>query len=201
MRKLLPIAAAGALMTMIACDEAPKNPGDFTVASKVEIAYFKSLTTNAEYKLEVDSEKDTVWTYPQYKRDTLKGADGKPVIGDNGKLVVKVDTLKVPGWTKGHLIHYKDVVLPSYPDVPFDTLEIRLNSNANWLAPAPPSTVNWFSNINASTAGGGDGMVQFTIKQFSGTTSKWTAEQIIMSKDSTVMMVIPIKHTGLKYKP
>lgn len=201
MRKLLPIAAIGTLLTMAACDEAPKNPGDFSVVSKVEIAYFKSLTKGAEYKLEVLREQDTVWTYPQYKRDTLKGADGQPVIGADGKLKITVDTLNVPGWTKGHLIHYKDVTIPSYSDVTYDTLEIRLNSNANWLAPAPPSTVNWFSNINASTAGGGDGMVQFTIKQFSGTTSKWTAEQVIMSKDSTVMMVIPIKHTGLKYKP
>lgn len=201
MRKILPIAAVGALLTLAACDDTPKNPGDFSLTSTVEMAYFKSLTTGQEYKLEVLSQRDTVWTYPQYRRDTLKDYTGQPVIGADGKLKITVDTLHVPGWTKGRMIQYKEVIIPSYADVALDTLEIRLNSNANWLAPAPPATVTWFNNINATTAGGGDGMVQFTIKQFAGALSKHTAEQIIMTKDSTVMMVLPIKHSGLKYNP
>lgn len=199
MKKLLLLPAAAMLLTLAACENEPKNPGDFSVRSELRIGELRSLVTGDVYPLKVLRETDTVYQYSYEVNDTAKGPDGKPLLRPDGQLDITTTTKWYDGKKTAHFTEYEPVYLPSFENVPVDTFELHIYSNANWLAPAPASTVTWFKNINASTAGGGEGAVSFTVNQFKNELSKHVAEQIVMTKDSIEMARIYIRHTGLKY--
>lgn len=190
MRKLFYMSVAAMLLSLSACESEPKNPGDFSVKSELTMAELVSLKTGAVYPLQVKINRDTTYIYEVIR-------DKKKYNPDSTYVVVK-DTSYHAG-NSGKYIEFEKVMLPSYPELPYDTLELKITSNARWLANEPE--VAWFSNVGKVVVGGGNGRILMSIKQFGNEVSKNVAEQTIMTSDSTLLYMLPIGHTGLKYKP
>lgn len=184
---------------LAACENEPENPGDFSIRSELRIGELRSLVTGDVYPLIVRREIDTVYRYSYEVSDTAKDAQGNPLLRPDGQLDITTETRWYDGPKTAHFVEYETVYLPSFENVPVDTFELKVYSNANWLAPAPSATVTWFKNINSTTGGGGDGVVNFTVNMFLNEISKHVAEQVLLTKDSLEMARLYIRHTGLKY--
>lgn len=200
MKKLLLLPAAALIISLAACENEPENPGDFNVRSELRVGELRSLVTGDVYPLKVARETDTVYQYSYEVNDTAKDAQGNPLLRPDGQLDITTETRWYDSKKTAHFVEYEPVYLPSFVSVPVDTFELSLYSNANWLAPAPSASVTWFKNINSTTGGGGDGVVNFTVNQFLNEISRHVAEQVLLTKDSLEMVRIYIRHTGLKYQ-
>ena len=195
------IAAVLALGMIVACENEPKNPGDFNKACTLDVAGpVVSLKTGKTYELKVARETDTVYKYLYVLKDTMLDDAGKPIIGSNGQPITKDDSVYIYSKIKARLIEMEPLYLPGAAD----TFCVDINSNARWLAPAPilPGDISpWIFNHNSSTTGGGDSQLLWrTIRNRSNTRSTTAMQQIITS-DSTVMYRIPIKQYGERDQP
>lgn len=199
MKKLLYLSAVGLVLAgMAACSDEPSNPGDFDLKSELKVMSMKSITTGAEYPLTVARTIDTTYHYYYEVYDTLKDAAGEPVLDNNGKLQITTEEKFYLSKITAKFVEYEPVTFPSYEGVEYDTIAVALESNANWLAPMG-DPVNWYSNVNSSTTGGGDADFTFAIKQFGNQLSKWVVTQDVFTRDSTLMYRFTFLHTGLKY--
>ncbi|MDE5567251.1 MAG: hypothetical protein K2K00_05160 [Muribaculaceae bacterium] len=199
MKQLFYLSALGLAMAAIAsCDNDPTNPGDFNVKSELEIAQLRSRVTGESYPLTVARSIDSTYRYSYNVYDTLKDASGEAILDKDGKLQITTTVDYYFSHITAKYVEFERITLPSYVDVELDTFDLEVNSNAKWLAPKIKEDVNWY-NVISTTTGGGDGTLSFTIKQFSGTTSKNIVNQIMLTADSALMYRIQLGHTGLKY--
>ena len=119
MRKLLSFAMAGfCLCGIVACEDSFENPGDFNVKSTLEFAPASALSKvdGITYEFKVREEKDTAFVSFYTKNDTTKDASGNPVIGSDGKLEIKTDTIYFKTGKVAHYYEMDTITLPSYAD-------------------------------------------------------------------------------------
>lgn len=192
MRKLLfiPLILGVISAFVVSCDDTGENPGDFSLKATLSIDPVVVSKTGTEYPLNVARVVDTTYRYFYTESDTTKDADGKPVIGDDGKFIIKVDTIWYNSKITAKLTEYDLVELPAAED----TFTIKLVSNARWMAPVPSSggKPQWYFNYNiltgtTSLSGGGDGNVYFHVSRNKNKRRPVVAVQDIMTSDSTVL--------------
>lgn len=200
MRKLIYAAlAAVSLAGFYACDDAPKNPGDFSLKPELRLGTaMVSKNTGSLYPLVVAREFDTTYRYTYDIYDTLKDASGSPILDTQGKLQITVTEGSYFSKVTARCVEFEKVMFPSYEEIEFDTIRLEIMSNANWRAPMGKA-VNWYNNVGNTEKGGGDGTFSFSIKRFNNVVSKNEVEQELFTSDSTVMYKFTFGHYGLKY--
>lgn len=206
MKKLLYFSVLGlaAATALTACDNEPKNPGDFSVKSKLEVVGVRSLVTGTEYPLVVARSIDSTYRYTQTVYDTLRDVSGEFVLGDDGKLVITEHDEYTFSKITAKFVEFEPITIPSYEDIEMDTIEVALQTNANWISDGgnisiEGQPVTWYSVLNSTSTGGGDGSMLIGVKKFAGTTSKHIKERTLLTRDSTVMYSFRFIHTGTKY--
>ena len=95
MRKLLyfMFLLGVASWVVVACDDTKDNPGDFSLKATLEVEPVLVSVKGNEYALNVARVTDTTYRYFYTENDTTKDENGEPVIGSDGKLIIKVDTI------------------------------------------------------------------------------------------------------------
>lgn len=187
MRKLLFFLTVAALASgVVSCDNEPKNPGDFTVKSTLNVDMIKSMTTGETYNLSVARSFDTIFKTPVQVWDTIYDANGE-------FLERNADTIWVPSKFTTRYIETQPVVLPSVAD----TFSMDLTTNAKWLSPNPTIVdLPWIYN-ESTTGGGGDGTIIFRVARNRNFARSLTP-MLIYTSDSTVFYKIPFGQTGEK---
>lgn len=193
---LLMVAGFG----LAACeDDVAKNPGDFNLKSTLEMETQIVSTGGYSGQLQLLRSIDTTYQYPSVRRDTLFDANGKPLLGPDGKMQITSDTTWVDGKITARMDEYRLVTLPAKAD----TFTLALRSNARWKAPVPSAggKVQWFYNYNlvtgsTSTAGGGDGYVYFRVTRNRNKKRAVEAVQDIITSDSTVLVRLHFTQAG-----
>ena len=180
------------LLSYTACekDTTLNTFGDYSIQSQLEL-FPEVISVNGDsYPLVAARTADTTYRYFYTEEDTIKNAEGKPLLDSNGNLQLVYDTIWYNG-TTGKFTEYELVELPAQAD----TFTISLRSNAQWKAPVPPTggKVQWFYNYNlrtgtTSTAGGGDGYVDFRVSRNRNYKRAVVAVQDIYTNDSSVFV-------------
>lgn len=199
MKKLLYIAAACLMASVAACEDDPKNPGDFGMKSVLELTNIRSLTNGQVYPLSVARTIDTTYHYYYNVYDTVKDAEGNPILGTDGKLQISTEEKFYLSKITAKLVEFDTIFFPSFEGVALDTMSLDIKSNANWRAPELVNAVTWYSVVNASSTGGGDGAFLFSVKQFKNDLSKHIVKQDIFTRDSTLMFRLYFRHYGLAH--
>ena len=196
------IGAAVLAMGFWSCDD-DETYGDFSVRSFLEVSPELVSIHGDRYPLTVSRSIDTTYRYSYTERDTLKDANGAPVLGEDGEIVIQVDTIWYDSQTTARFTEYEVVELPSSAD----TFSIALRSNAQWKAPVPGTggKAQWYYNYNihnggTSTSGGGDGFVDFRVSRNRGYRRVVVAEQNILTSDSTVFVRLKFVQKGERQK-
>lgn len=200
MKKLLLfIVLFGAMSTIVSCEKVAENPGDYDLKATLELGSVVTSIGGTEYPLTVSREIDTTYRYSYTENDTTKDANGDPVIGEDGNLIIRTDTLWYTGITSARYIEMEPILLPSTAD----TFSIKLTSNARWRAPLPSAGtgVQWYFSYNITTGGtsltgGGDSEVDFRVTRNRGRQRAVTAVQYIFTSDSTVMYKLQFNQSG-----
>lgn len=194
MKKLAYLVGIGCLAGILySCDDEPKNPGDFSTASELNLdTKVVSFKEGVTFELRVASRRDTTYRYEYTINDTvfeyLPNGDSTYVIGSDGKpLVNKRDSFYYSLKT-AELIEYEPIVLPSYSD----TLTVGLFSNARWTAKQPQSI--WFNNYDGTHAGGGDSKFSFSVAR--NRARMRTVVQEIFTADSMVCALLTVSQSG-----
>ncbi len=211
MKKLIGFAmAVGALLTLLSCEEEAENPGDFSLKAELTIDSVITSTLGHKYILEEEAVFDTAYTNTYEKRDTTFEVDddgnfvlddkGKkiPVIGGDGKLIIKIDTITFRTGKRGVFHKMKLIKLES----PADTFTIHIRSNAKWRAPEyAPKKAQWFFNYNLRTGsnsltGNGDSYFYFRTLRNKNKTRVEPVPQYILTSDSAVMYQLNFGQAG-----
>lgn len=176
--------------------------GDYSIQSQLELIPEVVSIHGDIYPLTVARSVDTTYRYFSTKEDTIKNEEGKPLLDSNGRLQFVYDTIWYNG-TSGKFTEYELVELPSQAD----TFSISLRSNAQWKAPVPSTggKVQWFYNYNirtgtTSTAGGGDGWVDFRVSRNKNYKRAVIAVQDIYTSDSAAFIRLHFRQKGEKDK-
>lgn len=200
MKKLLYLAAAtGLLASVAACEDDPKNPGDFSLKSELEITQVRSLSNGEIYPLTVARTIDTTYHYYYTVYDTVKDAEGNPVLGTDGKLQISSEEKFYLSKITAKMVEFDTIFFPSFEGLAVDTLSLDIKSNANWKAPELVTPVIWYNVVNSSSSGGGDGSFVFSVNQFKNELSKHKVLQDLFTRDSTLMFRLHFRHYGLKH--
>jgi len=183
--KTIKILVATLLFATIvsSCDDKSHNFSDPDVKSELNVIQVKD-TLGTIYPLTVLRSFDTVFMNMRIKLDTLKDATGKPILNDQNKPQVTRDTIYTPRNKTSKYIELDTILLNS----PKNEVQIKLESNARWQAPAPTfsSSIAWFQTQNVN--GGGSSIIK--VKVLTGLPTKRRpilANQTIYSRDSLVM--------------
>lgn len=189
----------GISQIFLSCENVIENPGDYSVKPTLEIATSVTSIGGTEYPMSVVSERDTAYRYFYTKRDTLKDAAGEPILDEHGAQQITIDTIYYNSKTHAHFVEMALVTLPSAAD----TFRITLKSNARWKSPVPSTggKVQWYFNYNiltggTTTAGGGDGEINFRTLRNRGVKRPVNAVQYIFTSDSTVMYKLTFAQSG-----
>lgn len=188
MRKILYcIAAFASIWVATGCDNEPKNPGDFSVKSNLELNQFVSLTTGEIYTLQTARSFDTIFKTGVQVWDT--------VWDSNGEFVSRTaDTVWLSAPFTTRYYEMQPVVLPAVAD----TFTMQLTTNAKWLSPNPEIVVMpWIYN-ETSTAGGGDGTITFRVARNRNYLRNEYTPMYVYTSDSTVFYKIPFGQHGEK---
>lgn len=200
MKKLLYLAAATGMIAMFAaCEDELKNPGDFSVKSELELTQVRSLSNGHVYPLSVARSIDTTYRYYYTVYDTVKDAEGNPVLGTDGRLQISTEEKYYLSKITAKFVEFDTIFIPSYEDLAVDTLSLDIVSNANWRAPELTTPVTWYSVVNASSTGGGDGAFLFSVNQFKNEISRHKVQQDLFTRDSTLMFRLHFRHYGLAH--
>lgn len=205
MKQLFYLSALGlAMASLAACENDPSNPGDFSRKSELEVVQVRSLTTGEVYPLKVARSIDTTYRYSYNVYDTLKDASGEPILDGAGKLQITTEKAYYNSKVTAKFVEFEPIVFPSYQDIDVDTISIDLNSNANWISDADKMSpldeeVTWYSVVNSTISGGGDGAMLIGVNRYSASMSRHIKVRQVLTRDSTVMYRLTLKHTGLKY--
>lgn len=211
MKKLIGFAlAVGALLSVLSCEDEAENPGNFSLKAELTIDSVMTSTLGHKYILEEEAVFDTAYTNTYEKRDTTFEVDddgnfvldekGKkiPVIGGDGKLIIKVDTITFRTGKRGVFHKMKLIKLES----PADTFTIHIRSNAKWRAPEyAPKKAQWFFNYNLRTGsnsltGNGDSYFYFRTLRNKNKTRVEPVPQYILTSDSAVMYQLNFVQAG-----
>lgn len=188
MKKIFYLIAAGVLAHFIvACDNEPKNPGDFGVKAELSLGDITSTVTGDVYKLSVSRKIDTIFRTAVTRWDTI--------FDEKGEFVSRTqDTIWVPAKFTTNFYEMEPIVLPEYAD----TFNLPLKTNAKWLSPTPEIVnVQWLYN-EATTGGGGDGHITFRIARNRNYKRTTYTDMYVFTSDSTVMYKIPFTQKGEK---
>lgn len=198
---LLAVSCLTILLLSTACEKDSLNTfGDYSIQSQLELLPEVVSINGDIYPLIVSRSVDTTYRYFNTKADTVKNEAGKPLLDANGRLQFVYDTIWFNG-ASGKFTEYELVELPSKAD----TFTISLRSNAQWKAPVPSTggKVQWFYNYNirtgsTSTAGGGDGFVDFRVSRNKNYKRAVIAVQDIYTNDSTAFVRLHFRQKGEK---
>lgn len=173
----------------IACEDHPGNPGDFSIQCTIDIDPVMTSVKGHQITLTPVRTIDSTFRYFYIEEDTLKDDKGTPIIGEDGKLIVKEDTIYYNSKRTAHFTEYALELLPWEKD----TFTISFRSNAQWNANVPitqtRTSQTWYYNYNSTTTGGGDGVLCFRTKNnTTGKLREVEAVQDIYSRDSSVMV-------------
>ena len=191
-----------ALLLSISCekDESLNTFGDYSVRSQLEMIPQLISIHGDTIPLTVSRSIDTTYRYFRTEEDTIKDEEGAPLLDANGKLQFVYDTIWFYG-TTGKFTEYELLELPSNAD----TFSITLRSNAQWKAPVPSAggKVQWYFNYNVhtgatSTAGGGDGWVDFRVTRNKNKRRSVIAVQDIYTSDSAAFVRLHFVQKGEK---
>jgi len=153
MKKILYFAIIGVcLCGFVACEEEFENPGDFSVKATLGFSPASALSKvdGITYDFKVLSEKDTAFVSSYTRNDTTFDANGEPVIGPDGKIVINYDTIYFKTGKVAHYYEMDTITFPSHAD----TFTVHITSNALWKAPQfKPKKTQWFFNYNLKTDG------------------------------------------------
>lgn len=177
---------------MGSCDRMPENPGNFNVVSEVMVGSIISASGD-EYPVKFVREIDTIYQHRYFKYDTLKNAQGEPVVV-NGRMTITTDTLYYPSTYTARYKCSDTIMLPAKAD----TFSVKVKSNARWFAPVPDNKKlkQWLFNYNASLSGSGDGTLQFYVERNRAKRRANYADQVVFTQDTTVMLNIVIGQRG-----
>ena len=188
MRKLLYMAATGIAIggLITACDNEPKNPGDFSIKSQMSLSDIVSQKTGTQYPLRQTNAFDTVLGNMVTVYDSIFDDQGEFVErkGHDSLVNSKVTT---------RFIEFEPIMLP----VAADTFAINITTNARWVSPQPtkPRGASQIYN-DATTSGGGNGTLIFRTDKNINATRQVPADMYIYTSDSTIMYKIPLLQEG-----
>ena len=203
MKRLIYLFALLCATTAIpSCDEAPENPGDFGVASTLEVMpSVVSKVDGLSYELKLARSKDTTYVYPYTVKELIVDENGEPILDETGNKQYTETEKLVTSKITARYFEMEPIMLPAK----VDTFSITLKSNARWKAPVPSSggKAQWYFNYNiltggTSTAGGGDGQIDFRVLRNRNYKRAVPAEQYIITSDSTVMYKLIFIQSGEK---
>ena len=201
-KTLSAILCVTALLLSTSCekDETLNTFGDYSIRSQLELIPRLISIHGDTIPLIVSRSIDTTYRYFRAEEDTVKAETGEPLLDANGKLQFVYDTIWFYG-TTGKFTEYELVELPAQAD----TFTITLLSNAQWKAPVPSTggKVQWYYNYNirtgsTSTAGGGDGFVDFRVSRNKNYKRAVIAVQDIYTNDSTSFVRLHFRQKGEK---
>lgn len=179
------IAAVGLTWTVVSCDNEPKNPGDYSIASEMSLSDIVSQVDGKVYALQVARSVDSVFGTNVTVWDTIWD--------DNGEFLERSSRVVwVPAKFTTKYVEYEPVFLP----IPADTFAINIYSNAKWTSPQPTRPRGGVQFYNLTTGGGGDGTLLFRsdYNEFYNTTAP--AALNIYSSDSTVYHKVLLHQYG-----
>lgn len=206
--------AVGALFAFYSCEEEAENPGDFNLKSELTLDSVLTSTLGRRYVLEEEEVFDTAYTDTYEKRDTTFETDAEgnfvldekgkkiPVIGNDGKYIIKIDTITFRTGKRG-VFHKMKMIKLEWEE---DTFTMHIKSNAKWRAPEPvmpEGKVQWFYNYNLRTGGNsltgnGNSSFYFRVDKNKNYSRKNSVSQLIFTSDSTVMYQIEFGQAGKK---
>lgn len=201
-KTLSAILCVTALLLSASCekDDTLNTFGDYSVRSQLELIPQVVSIHGDTIPLIVSRSIDTTYRYFRTEEDTIKDEAGEPLLDASGNLQFVYDTIWSYG-TTGRFTEYELVELPSQAD----TFSISLRSNAQWKAPVPSTggKVQWFYNYNVrtgttSTAGGGDGWVDFRVSRNKNKRRSVVAVQDIYTNDSSAFVRLHFAQRGEK---
>lgn len=201
-KTLSAILCVTALLLSASCekDDTLNTFGDYSVRSQLELIPQVVSIHGDTIPLTVSRSIDTTYRYFRTEEDTIKDEAGEPLLDAGGNLQFVYDTIWFYG-TTGRFTEYELVELPSQAD----TFSITLRSNAQWKAPVPSTggKVQWFYNYNVrtgttSTAGGGDGWVDFRVSRNKNKRRSVVAVQDIYTNDSSAFVRLHFAQRGEK---
>lgn len=201
-KTLSAILCVTALLLSASCekDDTLNTFGDYSVRSQLELIPQVVSIHGDTIPLIVSRSIDTTYRYFRTEEDTIKDEAGEPLLDAGGNLQFVYDTIWSYG-TTGRFTEYELVELPSQAD----TFSISLRSNAQWKAPVPSTggKVQWYYNYNVrtgttSTAGGGDGWVDFRVSRNKNKRRSVVAVQDIYTNDSSAFVRLHFAQRGEK---
>ena len=201
-KTLSAILCVTAILLSASCekDDTLNTFGDYSVRSQLELIPQVVSIHGDTIPLVLSRSIDTTYRYFRTEEDTIKDEAGEPLLDAGGNLQFVYDTIWSYG-TTGRFTEYELVELPSRAD----TFSISLRSNAQWKAPVPSTggKVQWFYNYNVrtgttSTAGGGDGWVDFRVSRNKNKRRSVVAVQDIYTNDSSAFVRLHFAQRGEK---
>ena len=201
-KTLSAILCVTALLLSASCekDDTLNTFGDYSVRSQLELIPQVVSIHGDTIPLVLSRSIDTTYRYFRTEEDTIKDEAGEPLLDAGGNLQFVYDTIWFYG-TTGRFTEYELVELPAQAD----TFSISLRSNAQWKAPVPSTggKVQWFYNYNVrtgttSTAGGGDGWVDFRVSRNKNKRRSVVAVQDIYTNDSSAFVRLHFAQRGEK---
>ena len=206
--------AVGALFAFYSCEEEAENPGNFNLKAELTLDSVMTSTLGRRYVLEEEAVFDSAYTDTYEKRDTTFETDAegnfvlddngkkKPVIGNDGKYIIKIDTITFRTGKRG-VFHKMKMIKLEWEE---DTFTMHIKSNAKWRAPEPvmpDGKVQWLYNYNLRTGGNsltgnGNSSFYFRVDKNKNYSRKNTVSQLIFTSDSTVMYQIEFGQAGKK---
>ena len=174
--------------------------GDYSIRSQLELIPELVSIHGDTIPLIVSRSIDTTYRYFRTEEDTIKDENGEPLLDASGRLQFVYDTIWFNG-TTGKFTEFELLELPAQAD----TFSITLRSNAQWKAPVPSAggKVQWYFNYNVrtgttSTAGGGDGWVDFRVTRNKNKKRSVIAVQDIYTSDSAAFVRLHFVQKGEK---
>lgn len=187
------ILLCGVFPCFIACEDEPKNPGDFNLKSELKVISV-STKSGKTFDVNVLRSIDTIYVRSYERKDTLKDAEGNYILAPDGSYQIEKVEVFYEGRITAKYTEIEKIIL----DTNADTVNIDLESNAKWNAPIPSSggKTAWF--FTQRLAGGGDATVRASVTRNTGRTRKVDAVQYILTNDSTVMYKLVFGQVGEK---